>query len=218
MESGDYKKISWPAELLITMLIVIEAVFILQHGALQENIAQIIVQVMIYLLLSFIFYYSLSPAVLFSKPGVPINLKQKEITQDEQRAYINKSVLFISLLKLSVLSGFPLIYLSRRVFGINSFFPAAFVLAAVFYCLIMFTKYLAFARGYMPESFKDIIVNIMFYYNPDDKRAVVNKPIGIGSTINLANKQGKIILATIISIPLSIILLLLLVFALSDRL
>jgi len=47
----------------------------------------------------------------------------------------------------------------------------------------------------------------LFYYNPDDKKIMVNDRVGIGTTMNLAHKTGKIVMVIsiicILALPIS---------------
>ncbi|WP_238899095.1 hypothetical protein [Clostridium sp. YIM B02500] len=47
----------------------------------------------------------------------------------------------------------------------------------------------------------------IFYYNPDNPSESVDKRNGIGNTINFGSKIGRRIMASILSIPVIIILL-----------
>ncbi|MBU1095248.1 MAG: hypothetical protein CVV23_08790 [Ignavibacteriae bacterium HGW-Ignavibacteriae-2] len=64
----------------------------------------------------------------------------------------------------------------------------------------------------------DVLRNFIIYYNPKDKRAVVDKPFGLGSTINFATKEGKIIFAVLISIPITILLIIFIVLGITGKL
>ncbi|WP_313133822.1 PH domain-containing protein [Anaerocolumna sp.] len=49
----------------------------------------------------------------------------------------------------------------------------------------------------------------LFYYNPDDKKILVNDRVGIGTTMNLAHKTGKIVtliaIVCMLTLPISVI-------------
>ncbi|OGU63941.1 MAG: hypothetical protein A2499_03570 [Stygiobacter sp. RIFOXYC12_FULL_38_8] len=50
-----------------------------------------------------------------------------------------------------------------------------------------------------------LIKNFIFYYNKKDNRSIVDKPIGIGSTINFATKEGKFIFLLLLFPPIVIV-------------
>ena len=61
-------------------------------------------------------------------------------------------------------------------------------------------------------TFINTLKHGLFYYNKNDKRAIVDKPFGAGSTINFASKQGRLVFYVLMSIPLSIFIILAIIF------
>jgi len=73
------------------------------------------------------------------------------------------------------------------------------------------------ANGFVNVSNKQTVLNGLLYYNPNDKRAIVEKQFGVGTTINLASKQGRLIIYILLSIPLFVIFMILFAFKIAGK-
>jgi hypothetical protein len=218
MEQNDYKKFNWWVEIFTIFLIIAEIVFVISHNALQKNISAIIVQILVYLVLSIIFFYSVTPEVLFSDSDTPIRLKRTNISKERSNSLMKIAIMYLGLTKLAIVAVFPVMIFSQMMLKTNPLVFLALNFILIFYFISLFMKYLALSKGYIITKLKDVILNLVFYYNPEDKRTVVDKPVGVGSTVNLATKQGKIIMATILAIPIVIIVGLFIALALAGKL
>ncbi|MDP4174995.1 MAG: DUF5808 domain-containing protein [Bacteroidota bacterium] len=218
MEQNDYKKFNWWVEVFTIFLIIAEIFFVISHNALQKNISAIIVQILVYLVLSIIFFYSVTPEVLFNESDTPIRLKRTNISKETSNSFLKIAIMYLGLTKLAIIAVFPVMIFSQMMLKTNPLVFLALNFIVIFYFISLFMKYLALSKGYIITKLKDVILNLIFYYNPEDERAVVDKPVGVGSTVNLATKQGKIIMVTILAIPIVIILGLFIALALAGKL
>ncbi len=187
------------------------------------NLPPLIINLFLYLLLSLIFYFSTSPSIILKKFKKPELFGHKStLSQNQILFYLKKGVLFSGLFKLTILFiPFGLQLITNIFLMISVIFPILFtfiILCLGLYILTVSINYFLKANGFESLTLKQTIIKGLFYYNPDDKRAVVEKQFGIGTTINFASKQGRLILYVIISIPITITLLLLLVMVLSKKL
>lgn len=218
MEQNDYKKFNWWVEIFTIFLIIAEIFFVISHNALQKNISAIIVQILVYLVLSIIFFYSVTPEVLFNESETPIRLKRTNISKETSNSFLKIAIMYLGLTKLAIIAVFPVMIFSQMMLKTNPLIFLALNFIVIFYFISLFMKYLALSKGYLITKLKDVILNLIFYYNPEDERAVVDKPVGVGSTVNLATKQGKIIMATILAIPIVIIVGLFIALSLAGKL
>lgn len=220
MESLNYKRINWQVELLNLILISFEIVIGFQKEIFSRLLPGLIVQVCAYSLVSLIYYFVLGPKVLFPKTGTVVPVEMRDISEQESLRYIKRGIIFFNSTKL-IISFIISTVMLINIYHLSSYY--AFIsmitlLCILLYLAIQFTKNIASARGYVLTSNKELLKNFVFYFNPDDKRTSVDKPLGMGSTINLATKDGKIFMGVILAIPISLIIMILIALALAGKL
>jgi len=179
----------------------------------------LIIQIIVYGLLSTIFYFMLSPKIIFGTPKIPLEFERKPLTESEFNIYSNNYLQSITGVKFFFILLFTSLILNK-IFG-ESVYAIVVVFAVIvikLYLIFSFIKNVAHANGYVGFSNMDVLRNFIIYYNPKDKRAVVDKPFGLGSTINFATKEGKIIFAVLISIPITILLIIFIVLGITGKL
>lgn len=220
MEALKYKRVNWQIEVLSLLLIILEFAITLRGNSFPRVMPLLIVQICTYALLSLIYYFILGPKVLFHKTSMQVPLKMIQITEQESLWHIKRGVIFFNLTKL-VFTFLITANILIQVYSLRAYYNNLFLiilLGLFFYLTLLFTKQMASAKGYVVTSNKELMKNFIFYFNPKDKRTVVEKPMGMGSTINLATKDGKIIMGVILAIPVAFIAALLIALALAGRL
>ncbi|MGE5621023.1 MAG: hypothetical protein ACM3U0_00485 [archaeon] len=220
MEDLRYKRINWQIELLNLILISAEIVMGYQTHLFSKLIPGLIIQICSYLLLSLIYYFVLSPKVLFHKTRAVVPIKMRNIPAQESLRYAKRGILCFNSTKLliSFLIG-SLAFIDKYYHNsYNAVILLIILLSVSFYLIILFTKNIASAKGYVVSNSKELLRNFVFYYNPADRRTSVDKPLGMGSTINLATKDGKIVFGVILAIPVVFIIFLLAALALAGKL
>lgn len=131
-------------------------------------------------------------------------------SEKDQIRYMNLSVISIGFFRL-LFAVIPIVifwtdqYLSEQFSQVSS----VLLIISAFLFLISAINNLMKFHGYYKISFKERILKGLFYNNPEDKRAIVDKPFGYGSTINIGSKQGKLVLTILLAIPSFMIILIL---------
>ncbi|MGE5400739.1 MAG: hypothetical protein ACM3S2_10060 [Ignavibacteriales bacterium] len=220
MESLNYRRINWQIELLNLLLIGSEAAFAYQNDIFPRLLPGLIIQVCAYALLSLIYYFVLGPKVLFPKTGTVVPVELRDISEQESLRYIKRGVICFNSTKL-IISFIIITAMLMNIYHFNSYYSLILMiilLSILLYLILQFTKNTVSARGYVLTSNKELLKNFVFYFNPDDRRTSVDKPLGMGSTINLATKDGKMIMGVILAIPISLIIMLLIALALAGKL
>jgi len=223
MEQLKYRRVDWKIEFIIIIILFLQLLSVGLNNSNRINIVPTIIDWIIYLILSIIMYYSVSPSILFKKLDNPKAYGIKFVlTQNEILAYIKKGVSFTSLFKLCILLIPVFLSNSSKLFGRRiASLDLLILLLLFFFALMMIIRSIQLfikARGYKDISFQATIKDCLIYYNPDDKRAIVDKQFGIGSTINFASKDGRLVLYVIIAIPATVILMLLIALKLARKL
>lgn len=219
MKNLKYKRIIWQVELLNLLLICFEFLLLHKTDLQAELLPGLIIQITVYSLLSLIYYFVLSPTVLLKKTRTVVSVKTRNISEIESLQFIKRGILFFNSTKLIVLFMITSIMIIN-IYSRNSYYAfisMIFLLCMMLYFIILFTRNIAAAQGYVLTNNKELFQNFVIYYNPEDKRTTVDKPLGMGSTINLATKDGKMILGVILAIPLSIVIFLLIALALAGK-
>ncbi|MGE5498801.1 MAG: DUF5808 domain-containing protein [Syntrophothermus sp.] len=220
METLKYKRINWQIEVLNLLLVILEVTLAFREDMFLRVLPLLIVQIFTYALISLIYYFILGPSVLFPKTSMKLPLEMIQITERESLRHISQGVTYFNLTKL-VFSFLITANILIQVYSLRAYYNNLFLiilLGLFFYLTLLFTKQMASAKGYVVTSNKELMKNFIFYFNPNDKRTVVEKPMGMGSTINLATKDGKIIMGVILAIPVAFIAALLIALALAGRL
>lgn len=209
------KKIQIFTEFLYFILLALLIVIIFNKSLFYKGIPSIIVSLFIYGILSFAFYISYN-AKYFTKRNVAIiNLPKIDISEKLKNNYVNYSRIFIGLSKLIIAIIPPVIFVLNSVTALHGIVIGVLLIVLIvkfFLIILLAIKYHLLSEGYTKLSFLDTIKHGLFYYNKDDKRTIVDKPIGAGVTVNFATKQGRMVFYVLISIPLTIILILSIVF------
>jgi uncharacterized membrane protein len=223
MKQVKYHRVNWIVEIVSIIILLLQFIHLLRSHSNKAAVIYFTLSCLVYFILSIVMYYSVAPSVLFNKLESPESFGQKfEISETELLNFIQKGAAFTSLFKLCLIlipllsSILPLLFPDNK-FPFNliaaiSFFSLAFIM------FIYSIQYFYKARGFTKLSFSQTLKVGLLYYNPNDRRAVVDKQFGIGSTINLASKQGRLVLWVILAIPVTIITLLLIVLRLSGKL
>ncbi|MGE5431367.1 MAG: hypothetical protein ACM3QX_09845 [Syntrophomonadaceae bacterium] len=220
MQTLNYKRINWQIEAVNLLLVTGETALAFREDMLPRILPGLIVQVCTYALLSLVYYFILGPMVLFPKTNMAVPLKKVDITEKESLRHIKRGIIYFNSTKLiiSFLITSNILIQIYKLTGYYTVFSLIILVALLFYLIVIFTRQMASAKGYVITSNKELLQNFIFYFNPADKRTVVDKPMGMGSTINLATKDGKMILGVILAIPVAIIAMLLIALALAGKL
>lgn len=102
MEDLKYKRINWQIELLNLILISAEIVMGYQIHLFSKLIPGLIIQICSYLLLSLIYYFVLSPKVLFHKTRTVVPIKMRDIPAQESLRYAKRGILCFNSTKLLI--------------------------------------------------------------------------------------------------------------------
>ena len=215
-----FKRMDLRIEFVSVTLLLLNLYFAL--NSTQLNLGPFIVGVFIYLLLSLIMFASLSPNYIFKENKTSVQYGNKTIlSEDQKEFYLKEAYNFSSLFKFSVILIPTLIYfleflgIKNNIVGI---LIVVILMSAAFYMIFRMQKSIIKANGYLNISSKSALNYSFIYNNPDDKRVVVDKPFGIGTTVNIATKQGRIILIVILAIPITILSVIFIVLSISGKL
>jgi len=216
-----YTRVDWKVE-TASILILLFQFYLIQNHSSRIAVIYLILSCFVYLILSIVMHYSVSPNILFKKLENPeLYGRKSELTETELLIHIKRGITYTSFFKLCFLL-IPLLVSFTSVFGYrNTVFNLLLTIILIALAFLMFYKsmqYFSKARGFTEITFRQILTVGLFYYNTNDSRAIVDKQFGIGSTINLASKEGRLVLWIILAIPVTIITLLLIAFRLSGKL
>ncbi len=209
------KKIQLFTEFLYFILLALLIVIIFNKSLFYKGIPSIIVSLFIYGILSFAFYISYNSKNFTPKNAAIISLPKIDISEKLKNNYVNYSQLFIGLSKLIIAIIPTVIFVLNSVTALHGIGIVVLLIVLIvkfFLIFLLAIKYHLLSEGYTNLSFLNTIRHGLFYYNKDDKRAIVDKPIGAGVTVNFATKQGRMVFYVLISIPLTVILILSIVF------
>lgn len=203
---------------LFCLLIIAVGYFANVHFSTAESSNSFIAALVLYGLLTPIYYLSASPKFIFKQNEVFHGLgEQTDLTLEEKNGFYDKGVFYLALSKIFIIA-LPIftdknlnIFFEWATFGIAS---SIILLSSSVFILSFSIRSFMNAKGYTKASLK----NSMFYYNPDDKRAMIDKRVGIGSEINFGSKQGRLVFWVLIALPISFIALLVLALALAGKL
>ncbi len=203
-------------EFLYFIPITLFITFFYIKDVLYKGIVPIIVSFFIYGVLSFAFYISFKYKNNNKKNNAEINLPKIIITDELKNEYINLRFLFIGLSKIIIAFLPPVLFFLSEIMLLRTFIVLlsfVFLFVLFFLFIIFVIRYHMLSEGYTNLTFINTIKHGLFYYNENDKRAIVDKPFGAGSTINFASKQGRLVFYVLISIPITIIVILITVFS-----
>ena len=210
-------------EIASMIILTLQFINLLQNHSNKVAIIYFVLSCFVYFILSIVMYYSVSQSILFKKLESPELFGTKfDISESELLKYVQRGVTFTSLFKLCLIL-IPLFASMSSLLFPNNIFPfniiaTIFFISFAFIMFIYSVQYFCKARGFIKISFGQTLKVGLLYYNPNDKRSIVDKQFGIGSTVNLASKKGRLVLWIILAIPITIITLLLLVLGLSGKL
>lgn len=175
------------------------------------EIAPFIISSFIYIVVTIVMYYSLSPEVVINPNYLEKKLGTKHnLDENKKLFFLRRSIFFAGLFKFCILL-IPSHFLFFEVFFGDSKYPGVtFVILFVafgFYSLFLMGLNIIKANGYIEVGYKEVFKYGIIYNNPDDNRGVVEKPYGLGVTVNLATNEGRLILGILLAIPLTIVLL-----------
>jgi|GEM_PF-4918837 len=215
----DKKKVFWWIESSFFLLIITHIYITLSVSQSLNTIQILITEIFIYTLISLISYYMYDDKVIFSDPKIPIDHPRYDLTEDEKTKFYNQVFLNFGLLKLSIVIFLFCILLIELARLPETLIYLLIIILFFFLGMIIInlTRSVLSAKGFKNIPTMDILKKYTIYYNPNDKRSIVDKPFGIGTTINLASKQGKLIFGIILGIPLFIISLLIIVLSLAGK-
>jgi uncharacterized membrane protein len=215
-----HKRIIWWLELInLTLLLIQLAGAIKIHNS--GVVLLVIMAFMVYLYLSIHFYFALNKKIFLSELKHPVNDVKEDLTENERNKFISFCIFELSLVKFFVVLiilnlAMNIVYNFGKVLPYLSVVIFLVLLAVIFYLIVSFLKHLVNSKGYINTSRKEILTKYLFYYNSENKRVVVSKPLGRGSTINLATKDGKLILG-IILFPVIIVFLVIFILILTHK-
>lgn len=223
MEQVKYHHINWKVEIASTIILLLQFIQLLISHSNKAAVIYFVFSCLVYFILSIVMYYSVSPSILFKKIESPELFGPKsEIPETELLNYIQRGATFTSLFKFCLILIPLFASMSSSLFP-NEKYPfniiaTIFFISLAFIMFIYSIQYFCKARGFTKISFSQTLKVGLLYYNPNDKRAIVDKQFGIGSTINLTSKEGRLVLWIILAIPTTIITLLFIVLGLAGKL
>lgn len=223
MEQIKYHRVNWKVEIASAIILLLQFIQLSKYHSNKIAIIYFVLSCFVYSILSIVMYYSVSPSILFKKLESPELFGPKcEISETELLNYIQRGATFTSLFKLCFILIPLFASMSSLLFPTDRFpyniIASIFFISLAFLMFIYSLQYFCKARGFTNISFSQTLKVGLLYYNPNDKRAIVDKQYGIGSTINLASKEGRLVLWIILAIPTTIITLLLIVLGLAGKL
>jgi len=203
------KKFNPLTEFFYFMLITVITVLIIKSNLPVVGFIPISISLFIYTLLTLVFLFTFTKST--AKNKVEINLPKVDISESLKLSYAKTTLIYIGLFKISIAALPILLFILNSQLVISK--PTVFIFMILnillAFCFFIFAiKYFLQHNGYLNLSIKNTLKYGLFYYNKNDKRAVADKPFGIGTTINFASKQGRLIFYVIISIPITILILL----------
>lgn len=205
----------------LAALILLVQLYIIIAGKLGDQIPLLIIEIVVYGLLTLLFSYMLlgntSYNISLGKLKVFPDSLPYEISEGQKDFYMRRSADSLNLIKLVFVIFMSLVPLLKANALFFLILVPAFI-AGLLFSIYVYTKYSLYSRGYIKITPKEIWRKYIFYYNPNDNRAVLDKPIGAGSTVNLATPQGRVILGIILGIPITLIILLFTIFYLTGSL
>jgi hypothetical protein len=222
METGKYSRFNWKTEAFSLPCLILLTYDMFQLHYRSSLMTEAFLCWFIYVLLTVIIYFSLSPANMFDKPEASAAFGDRtELSAEEAESYISSGLHFIVFFKfyLSVIP-FTAGIVSVLMGGKNSMLTVLVTVALLFTAFMMITlavQNFIKARGYTRVTFGETVRKGLFYCNPDDSRAILDKTVGTGTTVNLATKEGRMILWVILAIPATIITLIVLLKLLSGK-
>lgn len=222
MDTNGYKRTDWRIELLCLTAFAVQIMAALSENKMDLVLAPVICELVGYLVISVILYYVLDKTAMLKPASFKIELEKTIINKEETNCYLSKAVSANTAIKLFIILIITSVVLNQVYYPDGRYIALVMILllvylVCIFYCAFLYAKYAMAARGYVNIPVKFMATKMIIYYNPDDKRTIVDKAFGVGSTINLATRQGKIILWTILAIPLAIVFLVILVKAVSGK-
>jgi len=220
----NIKRFNFTAETICICILILQLILTIYCPTqpLSTFLPPFIINLILYLILSTIFYFSYSKKYLIKNFDFSLLFGNKVIISENQSLYLlNKAIFFIGFVKVIILL-IPLLlslvnYYNLILFPFFRLIIITPLLLLVFLLIFYSIKYIVKANGYLEVTNKQVINNGILYNNPNDKRAVVEKKFGIGTTVNLATKQGRIILYVILSIPITILTLVFIILFLNGR-
>ena len=221
MLKNNYKtRVNWVEVLCLLIAALPAALIYTSHPASSGTGSLwggVITALIIYIILTLVFKFALSPKVLnvsWYNTSKKVDYK-KEF--DPNNMNVKAALTFFNLIKptlMAVPAAAALIkfYVTHETGGFM--LSLAAIVALLFLTIIwiiMGTKELVIYREGKDISRKELLLNYIAYYNPEDSRVFVEKRIGIGTTVNLATRGGKFFMIFILGIPIVIILVIVLI-------
>ncbi len=220
----NYKPINYRIELFSVVILFVQLGFVINSTKEQlvNTLPAFLVMLFLYFITTTVFIIGYSSKHILKKTDLTSLFgKKTELEESQVLLFIKRAVNIIGIGKAII------IFIPMLLFIINHLYFLPFVLfrpliilplLLVFFTLLFYSiKNIIKANGYLTVTNKQTILNGIFYYNPNDKRAVVEKQFGVGTTINFATKQGKIILIVILSIPVTVLGLIFIILLLSGK-
>lgn len=220
----DYKRINYRIELICVAILIVQLGFVINSSKEQllNSLPAFLVMLFLYFITTIVFIIGYSPKYILKKTDLTSIFGSKtELEESQILILLEKAVNSIGIGK-AIITFIPLLLfiINHLYFLPFTFFRPLIILPLllIFFILLFYSiKNIIKANGYLTVTNKQIISNGIFYHNPNDKRAVVEKQFGIGTTINLATKQGKMIMIVILSIPVTVLGLVFIILLLSGK-
>lgn len=213
MEKLQYSKFNFQIELINILIIVAAIVFSLTSDVqVISKVLPVFLILFLYGIITMVNYITLLESSIFKKKtknSIDLGI-ESDLTVDERIAFIKTAVFHSGIFKLFItLIPVAIVFVTIYEFSQLLFVPLmiALVFVSVYYAFKM-SYFLAMAKGLNFEDLKDFFKKGLFYYNPEDERAFVDKPVGVGTTINFASKTGRRFFVILMSVPVLIILIL----------
>ncbi len=190
-------------DLVYVLIISVFAVSAISASPLESAV---FAKIVFLLIESIVLYTGLSLLMRYAvRRTVAQSGENRELTADSQKV---DSDFFYRKLFIIAIACIPPIFNLYSILGIRdtiliktSHIAGIGFLFLGFFFLIKFIQQLVIQKEnkYVPLS--EVIFRYIGYYNPDDKRTVVEKQIGMGTTVNFATNGGKLFAIFMIFIP-----------------
>ena len=203
----------------VLAIILLSVVIINLKVSAETKILPVVLMCFIYGILTLvnIVTYSKSSIDKSNSKNSPLMGEQIKIDDEQKEDFIKKSVFYFSVFKLMITILIPVLVIVNYINSVSYLIYITFLiyLPSALFLVFYSAYYFLLAKGYQFKDYKEFLRKGLIYNNPDDKRVMVDKPFGTGTTVNFGSKEGRRIFYIIISIPVFITLAIILSVALS---
>lgn len=205
MEENTYRRVNPSIEIIALAAQAFQYYFAINS----EQVVAVIVNLFVYLFLSAVLYPVLDYRYI-TKISDRIKKQLNENPKPEVK-YLNLAASYMNGIKLLVILFMVItsMYTDAGNCALIMIPNILLLLAGILFLAFRSVLNVLKAFRYPDLSAAHIFKNIMIYNNKEDNRVVIDKAFGVGSTINLATRQGKIILIVLLLPPIILFTLIL---------